>query len=244
MTEPAEYTFNIRNIEVNLHNRLSGTSLANILQECASRHAATLGVSTLDLMRAGHTWVLSKLKISLNDTARLGDQLTVHTWPAGAHGVRAFRGFKIFNNEKQQIGTAESIWLILDLSQRKVIPIPHEVGLLQLEEDTLRYKFRKTIPQVQSAEYKYQSTVGWHDLDINRHVNNNHYLRWIVESFPFDFLNTHTMATAELVFLGESHYGDGIFVHTCREGDNTFIHEVRNQERAILMRAVTGWATA
>jgi acyl-ACP thioesterase len=241
MIEPANYTFNIRNTEIDLHNRLSFTALANILQECASRHATALGVSTLDLMQTGRTWVLSKLKISMHETAKLGEQLTVRTWPGGAQGVRALRGFRMFDQSAQQLGTAESVWLILDMAQRKVVAIPDEVARLRVQAEPLAYKFKKTIPEVPQGTFEYRTSVAWHDLDINRHVNNNHYIRWIVDSFPFDFLNAHTLATAELVFLGESYYGDQIHVHTFHQGETSFIHEIRNDKSTVLVRAVTGW---
>ena len=110
MIEPAEYTFNIRNIEINLHKRLSFTSLANILQECASMHAAELGASTLDLMQGGHTWVLSRLRISMTESVQLGENLVVRTWPEGASGVRAYRTFRIYNGRGKEIGRAEDVW--------------------------------------------------------------------------------------------------------------------------------------
>jgi len=241
MLQAAEYKFTIRNIEVNIHSRLSFTALANMLQECASRHAAALGLSSLNLMEVGQTWVLSRLKINLVGSAALGERLTIRTWPEGGDGLRAFRGFRIFNEKRDQIGTAASVWLIIDIQKRKVVSLPDDILKLRVQEEEMDYNFEKSIPDIDKATYQYQSKAGWHDLDINRHVNNNHFIKWIVESFPYEFLCTHHMIGLDMVFKSECFFNDEIKSLTSAQSEDVYIHQLLKSETLELGRAVSTW---
>ncbi len=241
MVKAAEYTFTIRNVEVNIHNRLSFTALANMLQECASRHASELGVSSLDLMDSGKTWVLSKLKIELNGAPGLEDRLTIRTWPEGGDGVRAFRGFKIFGEKDELLGTAASVWLIIDIKKRRVVTLPSSIPDLRAGEEHVTYDFEKNIPPVETPTFSYETRAGWHDLDINRHVNNNHFIKWIIESFPYDYLQKHRMTGLDMIFKGECFMNDEIAALTRALDTHVFLHQLLKQDGSDLVRAVSRW---
>jgi len=241
MEKPAYYPFKIRAIEVDLQQRLSTPALTNMLQQAAWQHATQLGVSTYSLMQKGLTWVLSRFKIQIDRPLKNLQEVSVKTWPAGVEGLRAYRGFQLLDAEQNILATAESVWLIVDMKTKQVQPIPEFIKKFKTDPEEGDFHFSNAIPELTKVDYTYETRAGWFDLDINKHVNNNHYFKWIIESFPYDFLKTHQLHKMEIVYRAECLYNDIIEAKTQSEGNGEFIHRLIKNGDAELIRATSSW---
>ena len=78
-----EETFTIRHTEVTREGAVRIDTIFDYMQEAAANHAANLGCGLAALEKRGMMWVLSRLKLSIRRTPRLGEVVTVSTWPSG-----------------------------------------------------------------------------------------------------------------------------------------------------------------
>ncbi len=241
MTDPAFYNFKIKTMEIDCRNRMNIPAIANMIQEAAWRHAKELGVSSYDLMRDGLTWVLSKLKIELLKNPGHESELIVKTWPSGADKYHAFRGFSIQNAQQEKLIKALTVWLIIDMNKREISQIPEYIKSLRCAEEVVTYDFTTNIPDVTQPQFQYKTKVCWHDLDINRHVNNNHYIRWALESFPEQHLFERDLQSLEIVFRGEGVYGEDIESVSQFIDKNQYLHNVHTADGKELIRAISMW---
>jgi len=237
--------YRIRSYEVDCRNRLSILSMFSFMQEAASRHAASLGVSIQQLLAENYTWLLSRLKIKIADHPGWNDQIQVNTWPSGTQQLFALRDFKMNSVDNQIIAAAISAWLVIDLQKRRPVRIaPFVKRLKPIEGSHVLDNRLDKLPAVNNPVHEKRFVVRYSDLDINQHVNNVKFVEWVVEGIPAARLNTSVPSELEINFLAEAFHEDQILA-TCSPQDpgNTIFHHslTRQQDGRELARAITKW---
>lgn len=237
--------YRIRSYEVDCRNRLSILSIINYMQEAASRHAESLGVSIQQLLNENRTWLLSRLKIKISAYPGWNDRVRINTWPTGAQQLFALRDFKLSDGRSRPLAAAISAWLVIDLEKRRPIRIDSFLKRLNPVDGchTIDGGLGK-LPALKNHTHESLFVVRYSDLDINQHANNVKFVEWVIESLPAPVLDSRALSGLEVNFLAEAFHGDQI-IATCsaQNADNTrFLHCLtRKQDGRELLRAVTDW---
>ena len=209
-------TFTVGFFEVDAKLRMAPVAYWRILQSAAATHATLLAVSTEALRLAGQTWMLSKMRLDIVHQARMGDLLTIETWPATrSKAARAHRDFVLKNAAGEICATASSLWVIVNLETRRPLRIPQSI--LALGHDpgySIPQLTDATLPAPTNPEWEESYRALWSDADQNEHVNNAAMLRWAVDVLPLAFLETHELIHAELHYRAEVRIGDNVRVLT------------------------------
>ena len=215
------------------------------MQEAASRHAEALGVSIHQLLAENHTWLLSRLKISISDYPGWNDRIRVNTWPSGAQQLFALRDFELTDTNNRPFAKALSAWLVIDLQRHRPIRIGPVLERLKPIEGSRAMDGRlDKLPPLNHHTHESRFVVRFSDLDINQHVNNVKFVEWVIESLPPAVLNSMVLSELEINFLAEAFYGDQILAACSHQkSDNTqFLHGLtRRQDNHELARARTKW---
>jgi len=211
MKTQAEFLFRVRGYECGSDGVATLATVCNYLQEAASLHAERLGFSRTDFAAEGAniSWVLTRLRVSMRRFPRWEEPVSVVTFPRGGRRITAHRDFELRVGE-ELIGVATSEWMVIDLSTRKVVPVPERVYSLADTEhpsvlgeaafSRLRWNCRGT-PGAKSF------TARRGDIDLNGHVNNVHYVEWLLETLP----DGHKpIADFEIAFRSETLAGDAV----------------------------------
>ena len=66
------------------------TSICNFLQEGAGAHAESAGFGFEDMMKRNQVWVLSRLKIEIEDYPIWQQEVELKTWSRGRDGIFYF----------------------------------------------------------------------------------------------------------------------------------------------------------
>ena len=213
--EKGRYSFKVRSYECGPDGCATLPTICNLLQEAASLHAASLGFGKGDFAAAGEniSWVLTRMVVKMNRYPVWEDELTVETFPRGGRKIVAWRDFEIRDAKGQTLGVASSEWMIIDLATRKIHAIPEKVfaandprntPVLGLEPFT---KFR--FPEGGSGVSPLHFTAMKSQIDLNGHVNNVHYINWMLEP-----CESRCPAEMEVVFRSETFAGDEVRVET------------------------------
>lgn len=226
-----EYIFNVRSYECGANGRLTLPSMCNYLQESASAHAGELGFSKHDLDTGGRniSWALSRLVVKMACYPSWNDTVSVITFPRGGRRIVAWRDFLLKASDGSVIGLASSEWMTVDLAARKITPIPNGVldcrvpgmePVLGSEpfSPRLKYPGRETsAPLTFTAQHSH--------IDMNGHVNNVHYIEWLLEPFSGDA----NLSEMEISFRNEVMAGDTVMVETC-ESPEALYHRIRSPD--------------
>ena len=209
MTDP-KYPFSgrVRFSEVDEDGILTLYHLINYLQDCSSFHAEDRGVGIDDSRKKGYGWVLINWKIHIARYPRLGETITVKTWPYRFRSCLGQRNFSIEDENGKDLVHADSDWVMVDLKTRKAANIGEDqisaYGIypeLQLKDDFGGRKVHLLPGGVEKPSF----TIEEHHLDTNHHVNNAEYFRMAQRFLPIGFRAGRIRAEYRLeTLLGES----------------------------------------
>jgi medium-chain acyl-[acyl-carrier-protein] hydrolase len=203
--------YDVNTIVLDDRKRLGLFGLLNFLQDAAWLHAKHLGWGYEDMMEQGTVWVLVRQKVVMTDWPVWGDTVEVRTWPRGVNGAMAIREFEILSGDRK-LGECSTSWLIIDAQTRR----PHKIKRDTFREHSrtegcLSFEARKIPPR---TDLKPVETfhVRNSDLDVNGHVNNTRYARWILDTLSPEEHAGHKIEGYEVNFIAETGVGDTVTI--------------------------------
>jgi medium-chain acyl-[acyl-carrier-protein] hydrolase len=203
--------------------KLNLYSLFNYLQDIASDHAVRLGFGRDDLLKNNRFWVLSRMYAIIDELPLWEDIISIKTWPNGTDKLFALRNFEVRSADGLLLASATSSWLILDQTTRKVQRpdslLSDFYSDLNPNATPIRYA-NKLEPASEDGFSSPRFNVRISDLDVNMHTNNVQYLKWAIDTYGIDFVMKYAPRSAEINYLAESIFDEGILIRTSSDKDN------------------------
>ena len=233
----------IHSYDVDLSARMTMESLLKYFQEAAWNHAEHLGVGYSHLSRRGQVWLLSRMMVVVDSYPVWGQSVVVRTWPCGSQSLLALRDFELLDGDGHRLAGATSGWLVYDLRSRRPLRIePIIEGISRFPEQRALGCEAPKVSAVEMPAASAAFSVKYSDLDLNDHVNNTTYARWILDSYPVDFHHTHQVQSLAINFLAELAGGDSVELCTVETKPLCFAHAVRRKiDGAHACRAEINW---
>lgn len=191
-----------QSFHINRFGEVSTPFLFWYMQEIAWEHARVLGFGFEDLREDQLFWVLSRLYMKVGRRPRWTEEFTLETWSRGTDGFYAYRDFRFTDMEGQEIITATSSWLVLNLHTRRIQRLGALTGFPAYSESLIGFNPRKVEAPVTNDPPEF-FPVLFNEIDINQHFNTGRYLERINNSYSFDFHKSHTLREMEVNFLKE-----------------------------------------
>ncbi|KAK7353803.1 hypothetical protein VNO80_19255 [Phaseolus coccineus] len=265
--------FSVRSYEIGPDKTLSLETLTNFLMETSINHFSNCGLSQnsfgatpeMDLRKL--TWVVSRFQVQVQRYSKWGDEIEVETWidVVGKNGTR--RDWIIRDRcTKQIIAKATSLWVIMNRETRRLSKMPEAVrqeivpfyfNRFAIATEEMDHQKIQKLTDATAEGILFGVTPGWNDMDVNQHVNNAKYIRWISESVPREILEDYKMSSMTLEFRRECTQSDiletmtspsskviGASNNKCvsRKLHLQYIHLLRLQDnKTELVRARTEW---
>jgi acyl-ACP thioesterase len=236
-----DVVFTVRSYEAGIENRVALPTLCNYMQEAAGISADRLGWGIRALQDEGLTWMLSRLRVSVARYVPWGASVTVRTWPSGMKGkLLATRSFYVTDQEGQEIARAESQWLYVDRNANKIEKLPDSfaslvpAGTPSVQLEDLGGKTASLPAITHTAEIR----VRHSDLDFNDHVNNVHYVAWMLETLP----SRTGPVQLDIAFRSAAKATDVLASQCFCEGEKSLHQIKRVSDDALLATAAMRWA--
>ena len=224
-----KYSWAVRTYECGPDGFATMASVCNWLQEAASLNAEALTFSKSNFESAGEniSWVLTRLKVRMSRFPKWGETISTLTFPRGGRRIVAWRDFVITGADGEELGRASSEWMLIDLASRKVVAIPEAVFAAA---NTVRapvfgdepfLKLRWECSATSPDALAFRARRG--DIDLNGHVNNVHYVEWLMEGRP---VATGPCRELDIVFKSETLAGEEVRVESVEVEPGVLIHRV------------------
>jgi medium-chain acyl-[acyl-carrier-protein] hydrolase len=211
--------FEIGSFQVHPNGNIRLTSLGDLLQEIAWRHADSANFGRT-LLESKQMWVLSRFEIKVSSFPKWGDQVTIFTGGRGSEKLFAFREFMVWDKNQKVIARAMSSWLLLHTETKKILRpelvLPVNLFDPSKKPDWQPGKILSKGDLIVTEEIRVRNS----DLDLNHHVNNTSYIRWIENAlaeqgwFPKEIL---------INYLAECTAGEKVEISLFKEGFSCFV---------------------
>ncbi len=205
------YPFKIKSYESDKTAALSISSLFLFLQECAWENAMENGFGYEFMEQENSFWVLSRVKLLVEYWPKWKDEIQIKTWPRGTEGLYAIRDFEV-TSDNMVIVRVSSSWLILDKASRR----PRKLSYFDFaqgnfpKEKAMDGEIEK-VALPKEIHLVHQRQVYSSDIDVNGHVNNATYVRWISDAF--NHINMLIVKGYVINFLSELMLGNSFEVY-------------------------------
>lgn len=227
--------FRVRSYECGPDGSLRLPGILNFFQEAASNHAALLGFDFPVVDEATGergAWVLAQIRVRMERYPRWRDVVRIRTFPHSAKALFAHRDFAVELADGTPCGIGTSRWMILNLHTRHAVRIPASVAAYEPpcpplfgteSEPFTRLRYPAETPEGESCrEYRVMRS----HIDINGHVNNVHYVQWMLESVPADIDASRHVSDIEIAYRSETLYGESVSTRCAPQPDGSFLHRV------------------
>ena len=197
-----------KNFEVNFsqimpNGFLKISELLNFLQLTAAEHSELGGISFVDMQVHHQAWVLSKMRLEINNLPKWNDIVTVETWIVSLENSRSLRALKISVGDRI-VATCETFWVVLNTLRRRpeALALPH-LHFKKFDSFFANKKRIESYKPSESQELAVTRKVVFSDLDLVNHMNHIKYLEWCLDCLPAEMLIQNRLKVIEMYFMSE-----------------------------------------
>ena len=200
-----KFKHTVKSVDCGPDSKIRIYNLFLLFQEAAYLSAENLGFGYNALHEKNMTWVLSSLKIQIENLPEWNDPILVSTWPAGHNRLLGFREFKVVDEQENTLINATSEWIAIDLKSRRPMNINEfKITLPDTGERALPEKLGRLNPKRYGKGLKiWKVEVPYSAIDENGHVNNAEYVKWSLDALRKAKIDIHDFSTFQITFISE-----------------------------------------
>jgi acyl-ACP thioesterase len=155
------------------------------------------------------------------------------------------RDFRLEDAAGRVLLVATSRWLLVDIAKglpRRIESLARDL-VFENVEHAIEGPLEKIVAQSPCLPV-YDRAILSSDLDVNHHVNNAEYAKWVIDCFDVQTQTTRALHSVQLNYLEETLFGDRVHVGMARKenSDASFYVEGRGaKENSLLFQAQVDW---
>ena len=214
------------NIDSNQEIRLS--ALLRYMQDVATNHVDKLHFGHVELEKNNLIWVVARTDLVIHRLPKIDEEITLYTHPGETKGFMFTRFFQVYDKHKNLLVSVSSIWVVLDYSSRKIML--HPFGERKLPEEVSEDDI--PLPAKISGEATKlvdQRKARYSEVDMNGHINNTHYLNYILDTHSFDFFKNNKLTSVSINYEKEVLPGDVMDIYSNEENPEIIQGRINNQ---------------
>lgn len=204
-----EMQFTLSNIHVDCFGYARPSAILYMMQEAAGEHCALLEVDKDRLSHKHLFWAVTRTRVQITRLPRLGETVTLKTWPMPATRVAYPRSVVGYDADGAELFRSISLWVLMD-EQTRAMVLPGKSGVVV--EGTLTGTELAAPHAIATRPLANRSKkqVTYSLLDQNGHMNNTRYMDWVDDLLPSAFHKEHQVQEFTLCYLNEAREGDDI----------------------------------
>lgn len=195
------------------------SAILEAMQETAGTHCERLGIGRDVMDGLGIAWVLSRTRVVMERLPRMNETVSVSTWPLPPRHLFYPRVNAIEDAAGHVIGSAASLWLLMDLQTRRVVNSDEVLRHLPDNAD-LPAGIPLGVPKSLAGDAEEGRLVApYADFDLNGHVNNTRYLDWTLNALGHGVLRDKRLREFSVSYDREIRPDETVRTELVRAGD-------------------------
>ena len=221
---------------VDFTNRVSLSSMCDIVLHVAGEDARNRGFGIDALAGNNFGWVLSRMCIELDYLPEEYSEFTVYTWISDYNRLSSTRNFTLVDSQEREFGRLVSQWCMIDFNTRMPVDMntmakAHDGNMVDAPAPCERPRRIGVI----TSEPVIEHTVVYSDIDFNRHMNTMRYIDIIFDALPIEVPEKLNAFRMDINFMKEARYGDKLILRA-EERDGVRMFAYRNEAGDALCR--------
>ncbi len=224
MNNSLKKSYIINGSDVDYAKRYTLCALLRHFHDAVDFHALELQVDANTVYeKYGAYWIISHIRVDMDDTAKWHDVVEVDTYPLAPGAVRMERE-AVMTTGGKPLARLSSEWVLLDNATgrpRRPLQTGYPLSLVH-REGRAAGEYTRFSPEFDDTDFAYGYTVKVSDLDMNVHMNNTAYVRLACDAFGSSELDEKRMTSFEIAFKAQSYEGDELKLYRASAGENKY----------------------
>lgn len=234
-----------------------------LMQEAGANHSMLEGCSIPDLLKEGRTWILYKMKLTVERYPAWPEEIELQSWVTKPEKLFFPRHVRAVDHDGHLVFHGKAYWIVYNIERNrperpKGLPFaPQEgTGTNGVDRDPAELSLDKIdsvdVSDLEAAAERnirrYSPSLEYRHTDINGHITNCAYVEWILSCFDTDFRKAKVPKEFEIIFLHETREEDELEVVTQPDPKDPdwYIHEVvrenkQENKQETVCRARSSW---
>ncbi len=202
-------SYELRYSDFDFKDEISLSAFLSIVQESAGASADELGFGYNALKKMGFGFVVVETYCEFIHPIRLGDRLTVETWPLPPRHVIFERDSRVLGEKGETLVRLAARWCLVDLTTFSLLT-PDRLGQAH---ETCPYRDERTvevpswkIPRI-AGRLCGTRTVRLSDCDHYLHANNAKYADFFMDCFTMEELAARRIRAFQIAYVKQAKEG-------------------------------------
>ena len=215
-------------VDSNLEMRIS--TLTRYMQDVATEHVDKYHFGHDELVKENNIWVVVRMEMKINRLPKLDEEIVICTHPGITKAFMFPRYFKVLDKHKNVLVSVSSIWVVTNYETRKIILRPFGDRKLLEETDKDDLPLPEKISNLDSAtELVDTRKARYSEMDMNGHINNTHYIDYILDTHDFEFYKKHKVTRIRINYEKEILNNDNMYIYSNKSNPEVIVAKVNDQ---------------
>ena len=204
--------FTVKYCEVDFKDELKPSTTLSYLEEVACSSADELGFGYDYVKPRGVAFMVTNVACEFIRPVRLGENITVRTWPTPPTYVVFGREYQIYSEQNELLLNASSRWCAVEIATGKLVQSKffdnQDYSTYNPTRALEVAKWKIPVFAMEEGELRFTLTIGNSEYDHNMHVNNTRYADYCFNAFTIEELAAKRLKRFAFSYIKQ-----------CREGD-------------------------
>ncbi|MCC5889035.1 MAG: acyl-ACP thioesterase [Alkalibacterium sp.] len=227
------------------HQRVTLSMLVNLLLDVSEKHSEGLGRGETYVKEKGLSWIILRYDFDIQRLPKVNETVEIETVATEYNKLFTYRDFFVKDLEGNELIKVTATFALLNHSNRKMARITEE--LVEPYKAVFSKRIRRLAkPQeIDNSVYnEKQYEVRYFDIDSNHHVNNSHYITWLLDSLGSSYLSKFEITAGTITFDKEvSEHQIITSVSSGRKADELWTDHVITSDTVRHCQASFKWKT-
>lgn len=186
------------------HQRITLSMLVNLLLDVSEKHSEELGRGEAYVKEKGLSWIILRYDFDIKGLPRVNETVQIETVATEYNKLFTYRDFYVNDSDGVELIKVTATFALLNQSNRKMARISEELVKPYQAQFSKRIRRLEKPMEVDTDIYnEKQYEVRYFDIDSNHHVNNSHYITWLLDSLGSSFLSEFELTGGTITFEKE-----------------------------------------
>ena len=178
-----EKKYDIRTSDFDKFNHIKPSSVLDLFQDAAGRHAEEIGVGYEAMKNRSYFWVLVKTKFEIISQPEMHQKVVVKTWPLPPNKFIYRREYSIENENGEKLIVGSSEWVVVHSERRRFVSVSDLYSFTDGFHTEMNFAEKlEKIEDFDADSLPYTVNPGFSELDANNHVNNTKYANFVLDA--------------------------------------------------------------
>ncbi len=233
--------FHVSYYDVDFKDELKVSSALSYMEQVAAESADELGFGYACLKPKGYAFMLGNICCEFLQPIRLGDAVTLSTWPTPPSHVIFGREYRARNADGTHGFNASSRWCLVDLKTGRLL----QSKVLDNQKYS-KYNTDKALDgvvwkisrfPVTEGEFRFTVEIANSEYDHNMHVNNTKYADYCLNCFSIEELRTNRVKSFAISYVKQCHEGDVLRFYRKKISDGEYCVQGLNAREEVVALA-------